>query len=151
MKYYDLNAQFNPKEKLGYEQIYSDLKVFESDSPEEMRKALGRKHDLYFFSSFKPDDGVIKKAGEKGKVFEIPVDDLIYSKGMKRAIIIAKKSFFLKLCIKYHADYVLTSRAKDEYGLRSPKQMIALGVLLGLSEDQARRSITLVPEKVLGE
>jgi RNase P/RNase MRP subunit p30 len=61
----------------------------------------------------------------------------------------SKISIFLKLCNKYGADFVLTSGASSKLLMKSPSELIAIGEALGLSHDQAVKSVSVVPEYIL--
>jgi len=62
---------------------------------------------------------------------------------------ISKINFFLKMCNKYRADFVLTSGASSKFHMKSPAELISLGQALGLAHDQAAKSISMIPEYIL--
>jgi len=97
---------------------------------------------LLFSPAFQPDVGLIREAAEKGKAFELPVSPLLQSAGVHRAMLMGKMRFFARLCLKLGAPIVMVSQARDGFGLKSPREMVAVGQSLGLSRDQAEWSMT---------
>ncbi|MEM3555845.1 MAG: RNase P subunit p30 family protein [Candidatus Micrarchaeia archaeon] len=123
--------------------------LFSSDKPELLKKACRRDADLLFFPKFLPDVGLIRVAAENKKPFEIPVSLIIGRKGVERGLVISKIGFFIKICEKLSADFVITSGASSKFLMKSPSELIAIGEMLGLSHDKAVSSISVVPEYVL--
>jgi RNase P/RNase MRP subunit p30 len=93
--------------------------------------------------------GIIRAVARHGRVFEVPIRPVLVSSGVERAGLMRKITRFLRLCNKYGADYVLTSRAKDVYEVKHPQELISIGLALGLSHDQSLRAITEVPKGLM--
>jgi len=134
----------------------SDLKfkktgviLFSSDKPELLRKACRKDVDLLFFPKFIPDVALIRAAAESKKPFEIPVSLLLKRKGVERGLLISRIGFFIKVCEKLSADFVITSGASSKLLMKSPAELVAIGEMLGLSHDKAVSSISIIPEHVL--
>jgi RNase P/RNase MRP subunit p30 len=125
------------------------ITILSSQDPELIKKACKREIDMLLFERFLPDVGLVRAAAESKKPFEIPVSFLLERKGFDRAFMMSKISFFLKICNKYRADFILTSGAKNKLSMKSPAELIAIGEVLGLSHDQALKSISIIPEYVL--
>lgn len=126
------------------------LVLVASGNNEVLRAAAKIKQVLMLRSErFEADVGLLRIAAERNKAFEVPLAMLIESHGWRRAAVLSRMRSFLRLCIKYKAAYVITSGARDAYGLRRPREMIALGEALGLSHAQAKWAITEAPSAVL--
>jgi RNase P/RNase MRP subunit p30 len=123
--------------------------LLSSDNPDILKNACKRGADILLFGKFLPDVGLIRAAAENKKPFEIPVSFLLERKGADRAFMMSKMSFFLKICNKYGADFVLTSGARNRFSMKSPAELVAIGEVLGLSHDQAVKSISIIPEYIL--
>ena len=120
-----------------------------SDNPETLKKACKRDADMLLFPRFVPDVGLVRAAAENRKPFEIPLSLLLERRGAERAFLISRMRVFLRLCNKYGADFIITSGASSRLSMKSPGELTAVGEALGLSHDQAVKSISMVPEYIL--
>jgi len=177
MAYHDLHVKFKvPKEKLaelGFasaaiagelveEHIVKStadmnrhpakgkISILAGENAELLRKGVKR-YDLIFVSSFYPDTALMREVADEGKAFEVPVSGLLRSSGYSRAALLGRMRFFLGLCVKYGADYVLTSRAESVPEMKGVGEMVAIAWALGLSPQQAKRSMGVVAERVMRE
>jgi len=125
------------------------LILFLSEDIELLKRACRKDVGMLLFPRFLPDAGLIKTAAENRKPFEIPISMILNKKASDRAFMISKISFFLKMCNKYGADFVLTSGASSKFLMKSPAELVSLGQALGLSPDQAVKSVSMIPEYVL--
>ena len=124
------------------------ISVLSGENAELLRKGVKR-YDMIFVSSFYPDTALIREVAEEGKAFEVPVSGLLRSYGYSRAALLGRMQFFLELCVKYNANYVLTSRAESGYEMKGVDEMVSLGWALGLNPGQVKRALSVVPERVL--
>ncbi len=90
---------------------------------------------------FSRDDGLIRAVAENEKAFEIPISTLLCSKHVFRAKAISQLKEFARRCNKLGAKMVFTSRAREEWDLKSPREIIAIASLLGLAREQAAAAI----------
>jgi len=155
MKYYDLNIGFeiekNALRKLGYEKALLNAKgirLLSSPDKEKMRKNL-RKFDLICLEGYAIDPGIIRIAQQHEKVFEIPISYLLERSGVERGKMLRKIRLFLYYCMKYNVDFAFTSRAHSIWELKTPRELIGIGSLLGVPRDKVVYSISKVPEKIL--
>jgi RNase P/RNase MRP subunit p30 len=95
---------------------------------------------------FQPDIGLLRDAKEHGKPFVFPIAMLLERNGSERGKLMARMSFFLKLCVQLGAPYLLISGAKNEYEQKSEEELVSIGECLGLSRDQALWSINETPK-----
>ncbi len=131
--------------KFGFSKTYSLEKLrenlfLETEDCGEARKK-GRKKKLFLIKTYETGPGMIKSvAGGKG-AFVVDIRGIVNSGGAKRGAEISKRRIFLQQCIKQNAKYILASLAEEEFEMRSSREMIALGMILGLEYEQAKKSL----------
>lgn len=86
-------------------------------------------------------------AREKGLVFEIPISAILASR--ERSKLFFQLRIFLKNCTKRKVPFIFTSRAANEFELKSPREVIAIGQTLGLTYEQAAAALSTVPQELL--
>ena len=127
----------------------------ESSSSELLRLAAKRDFvDLInplLVPGFERDDGLVQIVSDEKKTFEIPLLPVLQSKHVFRAKLLNQLAAFIKLCRKLGANFVFTSRAREEYDLKSPREAMAIAQLLGLDREQAKYAIGDAAAKVLVE
>ena len=67
-----------------------------------------------------------------------------------RTSILAAMRVNVRLARKYDASMVLTSNARSNYDLRGPREMIALGMIMGMTQDEALCALSTVPQAIIG-
>ncbi len=167
--YYDLHVkfEFGDYKKLGFAGVGTSGKNIEEVSESgaraknkipilttnniEFLKKAARSGEfrVFYQPNFIPDVGLMRSMAQNKKIFEIPVNALLLSNGVERAILISKMRAFIKFCLKHRVDFALTTRAQNEFETKTPGELIAIGEVLGLERDQAMRAISVVPESVL--
>jgi ribonuclease P/MRP protein subunit RPP1 len=95
------------------------------------------------------DQTSAREAARNSVAIEINLRDFLNLSGMRRAIWISKLNFNLELARKYKTPIVITTGAWDIYDLRSPKQILALAEVLGLTNAEAKRALFEEPRKIL--
>ncbi|MFA5381788.1 MAG: hypothetical protein WC356_01385 [Candidatus Micrarchaeia archaeon] len=83
---------------------------------------------------------IIQKLKEKKSILLINLLDIINKEGPNRSILINRIKLLLKLCIKYKIEFIFSFLALNEMEMRTFKEGIALGVLLGLKPIQAKNA-----------
>lgn len=129
------------------------ITIVEGANTELLRQAC-RREGVSLVNPFKiqqyyKDDGLIRAVAENGKAFEVPLSEIVRTTYVYRARFLSQARAFLQRCVKRRAGFVLTSRAREEWDLKSPREAIALGVALGLSREQAGYSISARAEEIL--
>jgi RNase P/RNase MRP subunit p30 len=124
------------------------ISVLSGEDAELLRKGVKR-YDLIFVSSFYPDTALMREVADNDCAFEIPVSGLLRSYGYSRAALLGRMQFFLELCVKYNANYVFTSRAENQFELKSIDDFTAIGNALGLEARQVKRSMGEIAERIL--
>ncbi|MBN3037292.1 MAG: hypothetical protein JW834_02510 [Candidatus Diapherotrites archaeon] len=97
------------------------------------------------------DSAVVQVAKDNGVAFGISLAQFLRVSRSRRAHLINAYRRLVQLCTRMGARIVLVSDARDAFGIRSPVQLVSLGVLLGLSVNQAKWSVSEVPAYLLGE
>ncbi|MEM0475414.1 MAG: hypothetical protein QW343_01330 [Candidatus Norongarragalinales archaeon] len=116
----------------------------------ELLRAAARRGVLvnpFLLRGFGFDEGLIRAVANASEAsetsaFEIPLIAFVRAAEMQRAKLIAETRVFLKRCVKLKAPFALVSRAEKEFDLKSPRESIAIGVMLGLSFEQAARALS---------
>ncbi|MFH1779675.1 MAG: RNase P subunit p30 family protein [Candidatus Micrarchaeota archaeon] len=100
-----------------------------------------------FFSSTE----LIRAVADNGKVFEIPLLSLLRSSFVARARLVRELQFFLRNCLKYNAEFVFSSRAENEFDLKTERELIAILQELGLTRAQAAFALNERAKRVFEE
>ncbi|MFH0971973.1 MAG: RNase P subunit p30 family protein [Candidatus Micrarchaeota archaeon] len=176
MNYFDLNLQ-NPQLKeeelrLGFldartARIISlkenrdmnsvnskELISVESANPELLRNCIRQRKPILCdplpAANFYRDDGLIREAFDRETVFEIPISEFLKANFVYRAKLINQTRNFIRRCLKLDAKFIFTSRAKEIYELKAPKEMIAIAsTIFDLTEAQAQYAISKRAQEVL--
>ncbi len=96
-------------------------------------------------------DYVIARAcAERGIAVELNFSNALNSRGRKRTEIMARMAQNVRICRDTGCGAVITSGARDEHGLRAPRDLMAFGILLGMSPEEARATVSENPERIIG-
>jgi len=77
-------------------------------------------------------------------------NEVLVSKGMKRAEIIGRMMQNVRLCRKYKLKMVLGSFAWNKWQMRSRNDLISFGIILGMHQNEAKNSLQAVND-IIGE
>jgi hypothetical protein len=132
----------SPK-KLGFERVVSTKelgkRLVESNDFAKIR-VWANSGKLFFASSFEPNIGMIRGVADSGKsAFLVDLAGCIGADGSKKAIEISKRRFFLLLCKKYKAPFVLCSLAPSKWYLRNCHECACVFSLMGLAPEEIRK------------
>jgi len=92
---------------------------------------------------------IARGCAEKGIAIEFNFSNVLNANGRKRAQILSRMAQNVFICRGTKCDMVITSGAKDKFGLRSPRELIAFGVILGMTLDEAKAAVSLNPCEIL--
>lgn len=157
MEFFDVFVRFPARKEMMRELGFQDFRgisppeIFESQDVDALRNACKQGKVRFLLSAFQPDVGLMRDAAERKKPFIIPISPLLESHGIQRAMLMGRMRFFLKMCVKFRAPFIISSGAKDDYQLKSPHELIAIGEALGLSHDQAEWAISEAPRPYISE
>lgn len=102
----------------------------------------------------KKDSGfnhVMAKLASKNNVtIEVNFREILSSSKNTRSHIIHNIAKNVELCKKFKAPLIICSGAISHWQLKDPKVLISMGCLLGLELNEAKKSLSEVPEKIIG-
>jgi ribonuclease P/MRP protein subunit RPP1 len=90
-----------------------------------------------------------KLAVENNVAIEINLREILLSSKNTRAHIMHKIQENVKLCKKFKVPAIICSGAITHWQLKDPKVLISMGCLLGLNIDEAKKSLSEIPEKMI--
>ncbi len=91
----------------------------------------------------------VKAAAENNVAIEINSREILESYKKQRVHIIAAMKKNVMLCKNYNAGVIIASGAVTKWNMRSPRDMAALGNILGLELGKAIDSVSTVPEGIV--
>jgi ribonuclease P/MRP protein subunit RPP1 len=95
-------------------------------------------------------DYVIARACvEKNIAIEFNFSNILDASGRKRAEMLARMAQNVRICRQTNCDMIITSGAKDMYGMRAPMDLIAFGTVIGMTLEEAKAAVSANPAKVL--
>ncbi|MCD6522321.1 MAG: hypothetical protein J7K68_01110 [Candidatus Diapherotrites archaeon] len=92
------------------------------------------------------DTAILRIAKERGITMGISLSQFFGTRGMRRIRMLHNYMNFIRLCNKIGSRVVLTTNASDISEQRQPIHLISFGVMLGMTKQQAKWSISMVPE-----
>lgn len=87
---------------------------------------------------YSEDIGLMKKFAEGKSAFLIDLGRITETYGFRRAVEMAKMRRFLRICAKYEVPFALASFAKDEFSIRTSRELCHIATLVGLNAGQAK-------------
>ncbi|MBW6518775.1 MAG: ribonuclease P protein component 3 [ANME-2 cluster archaeon] len=98
----------------------------------------------------KPLNHVLAKAAaDNGVSVDFNMDALIMQRGGSRIKVLAAMRQNLVLARKHGVPMVITSNARSHYDLRTPREMMALAMFFGMTQDEALHSLSIVPQSII--
>ena len=119
------------------------------------RKAVQTKEvDILIHPEFdRKDSGfnhtMAKFAAENNVAVEIDFREILLSSKNTRSHVMYKIQENVKLCKKFKVPIIICSGAITHWQLKDPKILISMGCLLGLYIDEAKKSLSVIPEKMI--
>jgi ribonuclease P/MRP protein subunit RPP1 len=90
-----------------------------------------------------------KAAADNGVAVDFNMDALIKQRGGSRIKVLASMRQNLMLARKYNVPMVITSNARSHYDLRSPREMMALAMFFGMTQDEALHALSVAPQNII--
>jgi ribonuclease P/MRP protein subunit RPP1 len=90
-----------------------------------------------------------KAAADNGVAIDFNIDALIMQIKGLRVNVLSALRLNVRLARKYDAPMILTSNAKSHYDLRGPREMMSLGLLMGMTHEEAFHALSSVPQMVI--
>jgi len=118
---------------------------------EKINRAAVESHAVDILSH--PDERLnhvlMRFASENRVAIEFNLDSIIRMRGRARVRALTNFRHNLKLARKYGVPMILASNAQSIYDLRAPAEMVALGTIFGMMEDEAIAALSTVPEEII--
>lgn len=73
-------------------------------------------------------------------------NDVLKSRNIERAKILGRMMQNVRLCRKYKVKMILASFAKDKYEMRSQRDLVSFALTIGMTADEARKSLSNINE-----
>ncbi len=108
--------------------------------------------DPFLAKGFEREPKLFRKIADEGKALEIPFSMFLNSSGAGRAgrFHVARKA--VAMARKYDAPVVITSRASNESGCKSPHEILAVArAFLGMADVEASGAVSKNPCRIAGE
>jgi ribonuclease P/MRP protein subunit RPP1 len=92
---------------------------------------------------------LVKEAARNNVAIEVNFREILITSKNSRSRVLHNIAQNIKLAKKYHAPIILCSGAISHFELRSPECLISMANQLGLELNEAKNSISEIPEKIL--
>ena len=112
-------------------------------------RAAAEMSDVDIISHAFVDQTTARDAAKNNVALEVNLRDILQVYGMKRANLLSKLNFNLRLARKYKTPIVLTTGAKTIYDMRTPKQIQLFAEAIGFKKDEAKKAIFTTPKKIV--
>lgn len=95
------------------------------------------------------DQSAARDCAASNIALEINLKDILEIYGMKRANLISKIKFDLRMARKYNTPLIVTTGASSIYEMRSPKQLIAFAECIGFTREDAKKAVLKTPKEIV--
>ncbi|WP_406659614.1 RNase P subunit p30 family protein [Methanolobus sp. ZRKC3] len=90
-----------------------------------------------------------KEAADNNVAISFDLGDVIQLRGGRRVHALMNFRKNLLLVRKYDVPFILTSNATSYFGMRAPRELIALAELFGMTRDEAISGLSSIPESII--
>jgi ribonuclease P/MRP protein subunit RPP1 len=97
------------------------------------------------------DHVLARMAARKGVAIGFSLSPLLHATPYERAQILRFMGKTWELVRKYSTPRFLTSSAEKKWGVRGPRDLISLGINIGMDIPQAKASLDFYPRRILGK
>lgn len=112
-------------------------------------RAAAEMSDVDIISHAFVDQTTARDAAANNVALEVNLRDILNVYGMKRANLLSKLNFNLRLARKYKTPIVLTTGARTIYEMRTPKQIQLFAQAIGFTNVEAKKAIFTTPKKIV--
>ena len=147
MKYYDLLGEPGP----GFEKSTAKLAFAVPRDHEDAKQIVRTKGKILLNPPHGTiDTAVLQVAKDNDITIALSLRQFLEASRYKRAKMATWYRKLMKLALKKRCRILLVTDAKDWQQVRTPLQLASLGSYLGMTPQQAKWSISQVPEYLLG-
>ncbi len=126
-----------------------DLIFARGGTVQRNRKFLDSKRINVLSCPYPFDSVQARRAAENRIALELCFREVMNAQAYLRAKVLASFQKTVNLARKYHAPLVITSGSSSDDEVKSPRQLVAFGKVLGLDYSEAKASIYTIPRRVL--
>ena len=95
------------------------------------------------------DDVMARFMAERGIAIEICLSELLSCYGVVRAQLMGRMRQNIMLAKKYKTPIIITSGARDRFGMRAPQDLCSLGITLGMDPGMAKKAVSDYPAMLI--
>jgi ribonuclease P/MRP protein subunit RPP1 len=95
------------------------------------------------------DDVMARFMAERGIAIEICLSELLSCYGVVRAQVMGRMRQNIELAKKYKTPIIITSGARDRFGMRAPQDLCSLGITLGMDAGMAKKAVSDHPAMLI--
>lgn len=116
----------------------------------KINRAASRDKRVDFIAHPKEVDYITARFASENKIaLDFQMGELIKYRGVRRSRIFEWMRENLLLARKYGTPILITSGASSIYEIRAPRELIALGILVGMGEEEAKNALGVTPQLIL--
>ncbi len=108
-------------------------------------------HPEYKRSDSGVDHIIARFAAEKNVAIEINFHEILETFRKIRAFVLSHMITNVELAKKFGAPVIITSGARSKWEMRDPRELAAVGQILGMSLEESMKSVSEIPKKIIGE
>ncbi len=106
----------------------------------------GDRRDAMDYKNSGLDHAMARFMAERKIALEINFSEIMNSYGGVRSQLIGRIGQNIKLARKYKTPIIIASGASEKFGLRAPRELMAFGKFLGLTEQESKDALTKNPQ-----
>ncbi len=95
------------------------------------------------------DHVIARNMSERFIALELNFSDILHSRGRARATLLGRMRQNIKVALKYSTPLVFTTGSDRPSDLRGPGEMVSLAKVLGLSEGEAKATMSSTPLRLM--
>ncbi len=109
----------------------------------------GAEKDFLDYKNSGMDHTIARLMAERFIALEINFSEILNSYGILRSQVIGRMRQNLILAKKYSVPVILVSGAREKYDMRSPRELIAIGMSTGMKEEDAKKALEENPLRII--
>ncbi|MBR9682095.1 MAG: hypothetical protein GOV02_00280 [Candidatus Aenigmarchaeota archaeon] len=95
------------------------------------------------------DEVSVKLAANNNVAIEINFGEILHGYRKGRSFVLSHIARNVMLCKEYGAHLILSSGARSKWDMRDPRELIAVGTVLGMELNKAFDSMSAIPEQII--
>ena len=107
-------------------------------------------HPEYKRSDSGIDHIIARLAAEKNVAIEINFHEILETFRKVRSFVLSHMKLNIELAREFGAQIIITSGARCKWDMRDPRELAAIGQILGMSLEDSMKSVSEIPKRILG-